>query len=214
MAWASPWSASRKASRRCCRRDRSATAAPTARKAGLTRSAMCSTYCSSNVPAFPTRMPPRCAASSNAWLRKRASSREEKMNCQGHQGQKETMKLSVLGVLAVHFSFSQFSPLLLVPFGPFSPQRIVDSAAAEWNGSQNSRFFSLISFLVPKLRLGTDFRETPFRDCPPASGREARNRVSQTAFPNGVWEREHENRKPFKVALTSAQLSILWNRRP
>src|SRR5579871_2186036 len=45
-------------------------------------------------------------------------------------------------------------------------------------------------FLVPKLRLGTDFRETLFRGCPPGSGREARNGVSRTAFPNRVWERE------------------------
>ena len=50
-------------------------------------------------------------------------------------------------------------------------------------------------FLVPgvpgsRTPFGNRFRETMFRVCPPTSEREARNRVSRTAFPNGVWERD------------------------
>src|ERR1022692_4820299 len=69
--------------------------------------------------------------------------------------------------------------------------------------------------LVPKLRLGTHFRETLFpesteeRTCSSGTG----NGVSKLAFPNGVWERDSaRSQTPFGNALPGNSVSRVHRR--
>src|SRR5262249_9080790 len=56
-----------------------------------------------------------------------------------------------------------------------------------------------VSFLVPKRFFGNRFLRNSVSRLPVDTGRETRNSVSRTAFPNRVWERKDQHPRRFTL---------------
>src|SRR5208282_2430424 len=95
---------------------------------------------------------------------------------------------------------------------PAAQVRKVEETATDFDDDHRDR---VLKRLVPKLRLGTHARETPFRALVPAwalhenefeswDTLQTRNGVSRRAFPYRVWEREAARRHRLRRRLTWA----------